>query len=263
MEVLSEPAVVTAVAEAGSRERLLTFFTRGQGGVRLYAKRLPRRAPATTFVEPLQGGELLFSRPREGARGRLLSFVPQRVWPGIRGDLFRIAHGLAFCELLSIMLAEGESQPEVFAVLVQFLDRLEGEQRPGLARAAGTLRLLSLGGFAPQLLSCAGCGSPQSPGTGVIFSPDEGGILCRECLTGRRAAAIPVSPAAIGFLIRTLTLPPGPARRLRVAPLVEREVLRLLDRYVEARAGVRPRAGATIERLEGTVAAAAWTSGAT
>jgi DNA repair protein RecO (recombination protein O) len=133
---------------------------------------------------------------------------------------------------------------------VEFLDRLEGEQRPGLARIAATLRLLALGGFAPQLEACVACGAASDPGTGVLFSPEGGGVACRSCLSRSREQTIPVTPAAIGFMVRAVTLPPGRARRLRVSPAVEREVLRLLDAFVEARAGVRPRAGAAIERLE-------------
>ena len=85
MQFISEPAVITAVAAAGARDRLLTFLTRDQ------RRRAPLRASgsraactSTTFYEPLQGGELVFRRAREGSYGRLASFVPQRVWPGIR-----------------------------------------------------------------------------------------------------------------------------------------------------------------------------------
>lgn len=249
MELISEPAVVTAVADAGPRERLLTFFTRNQGGVRLYAKRLPRKAHATTFLEPLQGGELVFQRPHAGARGRLRSFVPQRVWPGIRSDLGRTVQAIAFFELLTICLAEGEPRPEVFTLLVEFLNALETERRPGLARILATLRLLEIEGFSPHLDSCVGCRGAVAPGTGILFSPDGGGVVCRACLAGRREQTIPVSPGAHALMLRALTLPGAQARRLRVPAAVEREAARVIDTFVEARTGVRPRSGASIERL--------------
>jgi DNA repair protein RecO len=251
MQFISEPAVIIAVAPAGPRDRLLTFLTRDQGGVRLYAKRLSRRVTATTFFEPLQGGELVFRSAREGSFGRLSSFIPQRVWPGIRRDFDRTFQSLAFLELINICITEGESLPELFSLLVQFLNRLETERRPGLARVIATLRLLVLIGFAPCLESCVGCRTEVSAGTGVLLSPEGGGVVCRACLSSRGERTIPVTPGAHGFMVRALSLPEGQARRLRTSPAVEREVSRLLDAFIEARTGVRPRSGAYIERIEG------------
>lgn len=250
MELIAEPAVLTAVAEAGPRDRLLTFLTRGQGGVRLYARRLSRRAPATVFFEPLQGGEVVFARSREGAQGRLVSFTPHRVWPGIRRDLDRTLQALAFLELVNLSLAEGEPLPKLFSLVVDFLNGLEGEGRPGLARIVATLRLLVLIGFAPCLESCVTCGASVAAGTGVLLSPESGGVICRTCLGSRRESTIPVTPGAHGFMTRALRLPAAQVRRLRTPRSTEREVSRLLDAFVEARTGVRPRAGRTLEALE-------------
>jgi DNA repair protein RecO (recombination protein O) len=251
MELISEPAVITAVAPAGSRDRLLTFLTRDRGGVRLFAKRLSRRVTSTTFYEPLQGGELVYRCAREGSHGRLASFVPQRVWPGIRQDFDRTCQALAFLELINICITEGEAQPELFSLFVQFLNRLESERRPGLSRIIATLRLLVLLGFAPSLDACVGCRAGVSAGTGVLLSPEGGGVLCRSCLSSRSERTIPVTPAAHGFMVRALSLPDGQARRLRTSPAVEREVSRLLDAYVEAQTGVRPRGGSFVERVSG------------
>jgi DNA repair protein RecO (recombination protein O) len=249
VEALSEPAIVIAAAAPGERDRLVTFLTQAQGAVKLYARRPRRGQPGALFIEPLQGGELSFSRPREGARAKLVSFVPQRVWPGVRADLGRLLHAQAFLELVTLFATEGEPQPELFALLVAFLNRLETEARPGLARIAAALQLLQAGGFAPSLDACVGCRAPVSAGTGVLLSPDAGGVLCRACLGGRHDATIPVTPGAHGLMVRALTLPPAQARRLRVGAAVEREVARLLDAFVEARTGVRPRCGAYLEAL--------------
>lgn len=250
MERISEPAVVTAVVATGYRDRLVTFLTPSHGGVRLFAKRLPLKGPARRFIEPLQGGELVFERPHEGGQGRLQSFVPQRVWPGIRSSVDRTFQALAFLELVTLSITEGEPQPELFSLLVGFLNRLEAEKRPGLARLVATLRLLVTGGFAPRLETCVGCGGAVSAGTGVLVSPEGGGVVCRACLPLRREETIPVTPAAHGFLVRALTLPEAQARRLRVSERIEREVSRVLDVYFEARTGVRPRCGAFLESLE-------------
>lgn len=249
MQVISEPAVITAVAIAGPKDRLLTFLTQTRGGLRLYAKRLSRRFPTTTFYEPLQGGELVYRISREGAYGRLISFVPQRVWPGVRQDFDRTLQSLAFLELVNLCITEGEPQPELFSLFVQFLNRLESEQHPGAARIAATLRLLALIGFAPCLASCVGCGTAVSAGTGVLLSAEAGGVICRACQPARGESTVPVTPGAHGFMLRVLSLPEAQVRRLRIGRATEREVARLVDAFIEARTGVWPRAGGFIERL--------------
>jgi len=251
MHSTSVPAVIIAVAPAGPRDRLLTFLTGSQGGVRLFARRLSRRGTSTTFFEPLQGGELVFRCSRAGSFGRLTSFIPQRVWPGIRQDFDRTLQSLAFIELINICITEAESQPELFSLLVEFLNRLETERRPGLSRVIATLRLLVLIGFAPCLESCIGCRTGVAAGTGVLLSPEGGGVVCRACLPSRGERTIPVTPGAHGFMVRALSLPEGQARCLRTNPSVEREVSRLLDVFIEARTGVRPRSGSYIERIAG------------
>jgi len=249
VELIAEPAVLTAVSP-GNRERLLTFVTRGHGGVRLYARRQGERPRAAVFLEPLQGGELVFLRSGEGGRARLHSFVPQRVWPGIRADLGRTVQALAFLELLNSTLAEAEPSPETFDLLVRFLNRLEEEPRPGIARIGACLRLLALGGFAPCLDACTVCSCEVGAGGGAVFSPEAGGVVCRACRLRQRLSALPVSQGALGFLRRARSLPQGTLRRLRVSAADEREATRLLDAFVEARTGVKPRCSSAIERLE-------------
>lgn len=249
MDLIADQAVLTAVAP-GSRDRLVTFFTRGHGGVRLYARRQPRRPSERVFLDPLQGGELVFLPSREGGLARLHSFVPQRVWPGIRSDLGRTMHALGFLELFNALLTEGDPQPAGFELIVRFLNRLEGEDRPGLARIAASLRLLEQGGFAPSLEECPVCGCAVGSRGGALFSPEAGGVVCPACRVDERLGALPVSAGCLGFLVRAQKLAEGQSRRLRVAPVIEREASRLLDAFVEGRTGVRPRCGRAIERLE-------------
>ncbi|HWR97638.1 MAG TPA: DNA repair protein RecO, partial [Candidatus Methanoperedens sp.] len=178
-------------------------------------------------------------------------FVPQRVWPGIRADLGRTVHALAFLELLNATLTEGEHHPEVFDLLVRFLNGLEEERRPGLARIVASLRLLSSAGFAPCLAACVVCRGEVDARAASGFAPEAGGVVCRACRSQvPQGSVLPLSAATHGFLLRALTLPEGRARRLRIAAPQERDASRLLDAFVAARTGERPRCGSAIERLE-------------
>jgi len=250
VELLCEPAVLIGVSPGGPRDRLLTFLTRGQGGVRLFASRLSRGMTSSRFLEQLQGGDLVFTRPREGGQGRLISFVPGRVWPGIRADFERTFQAMAFLELVNLSLTEHAPQPEIFALLVRFLDRLEGERRPALARITATVRLLRLCGFAPRLETCIGCGAALPGGGRVLFSPEGGGVVCGACAPLRRETTLPITPGSRGFMVRAAALPEYQAFRLRAPAAVEFEISRVIDRHVASHFGAHPRCGAYLERLE-------------
>jgi len=252
VELVSEPAVLTGVREAGARGRVLTFVTRGRGAVRVFARRLSRREPSRSFFEPLQGGELSFLLPADGGPGRLFTFVPQRVWPGIRADFARTVHAVAFLETVNLFLTEGEPQPGVFALLLGFLNRLEGDASPAVARALATARLLVLEGFGPELGACVSCRAPITGGT-VTIDPDQGGALCAACLarTPGRGGFPQLSAGAHGFLARAIAIGEGQLWRIRASQGVVAEVQRALEALVEARTGTRPRSHDFFAKLRG------------
>lgn len=242
----SEPAVLLARVPAGARERLLTFLTRGAGSVRLFAPRDPgRRRPV--FLEPLQGGELVYVPAAGRPFGRLVSFVPQRVWPGIRADLARTVHAMALLDLVASMAADAEPEPGTFALLVRSLDRLESDPRPGLLRASAAMRLLALAGFGPPLASCGRCAAGLAPGTAAAFEESSGTLLCASCARApgkdRAARTIPVRADVHGFLARSVLLPEAQVRRLRAPGAAEDGIVRLAEMLCEAATGRRVRTG--------------------
>jgi len=244
MELSSEPAVLTAKAKAGLHGRMLTFLTRGSGAVRVYARRSNRRGARPSFLEPLQGGELSYIQPPGDAPARLVAFVPQRVWPGVREDFDRTIQALAFLEVLNLCTTEGESQPELFALLVEFLNRIEADARPEAIRALATARLLVVAGFAPQMSACVACRASIAPGTAVAVDVLAGGAICRTCLPGQaKGTGLPiVSAGAQGLLSRSLRQHAGAQLwRLRPSRAIAAEGLALLELFVEASVGARPR----------------------
>jgi DNA repair protein RecO (recombination protein O) len=249
VELVTEPSIIVAATDAGARDRLLTFLTRGRGAVRVFARRLQRRPAAAVFHEPLQGGELTYVQSSESAPGRLFGFVPQRVWPGIRADFGRTVQALALLELVKISLTEGEPQGELFMLLVRALNRMESDTRPELVRLTATLRLLALSGFGLQLEGCVACGTPPAAGRAVPLSAEAGGMLCGACAAAAGARTEALTPGAHGFMLRALSLPESRIPRLRAGQGIVAEVSRVLDQFVEARMGVRPKASLFFEKI--------------
>ena len=96
---------------------------------------------------------------------------------------------------------------------------------PRLIKAAFELRLMCLGGYAPDLSSCAACG--EEPGD-PVFHPSEGRIYCRACPHG--GGVLSLSGEALAAL---RYLASAPAKKLFSFSIGE-EALGALGRVTES-----------------------------
>ena len=79
-------------------------------------------------------------------------------------------------------------EPEVWAIVVALLDRLNAPEAGGEADselAGAGLRLLAVFGWALELERCVRCGKPCPSARPASLDPARGGLVCRECGGGR------------------------------------------------------------------------------
>ncbi len=87
-------------------------------------------------------------------------------------------------ELTDKVLPEELPQPRIFSLLTEFLEALEKrEKKHKTIVMAYMIKLLDILGTMPELSACACCGRPegQDPKSKILFSIDEGGIICENC----------------------------------------------------------------------------------
>lgn len=221
-------AVVLRHADWGEADRLIWLFTKESGKLRAIAKgvRKPRSRKAG-HLEPFTHVRLLL------ALGRDLLIITQaeaeNTYLSLREDLVRVGYASYVIELLDrFTYEEGENAP-LFHLLVDTLDRLDGEAEPAFAVRYYEVRLLDLAGFRPHLFHCVSCGKDILP-EDQFFSSDLGGLLCPKCgraLTGTRF----ISLAAVRLLRHLQRSSYAEARRLRLSDAVDREVEQLMQSY--------------------------------
>lgn len=222
-------AVVLRHAPLGEADRLLTLYTRNLGKVRALAKgvRKPTSRKAG-HLEPLTHTRVLL------AQGQTFAIVTQaeavHTFPRLREDLERFAQAVYCAELVDRFVYEGESQPGLFRLLVETLERVEAHSRPWLAVRYFEVRLLDHLGFRPQLFRCVACERSVRPEP-QYFSPTQGGVLCPRCGPGVQDAR-PVSVAALKYLRHFQRSPFAEAERARPAPGTQQEIEALLQVYL-------------------------------
>lgn len=102
-----------------------------------------------------------------------------RSYYGIGEDIDKYMAAAYILELTEKVVPEEAAQPEVFHLLIGFLEELEQRKKQHLTLVlAYEIRLLRLLGTFPELGECAVCGTKQNL---THFSVTRGGMICEKC----------------------------------------------------------------------------------
>ena len=183
-------ALVLRAIPYGEADAVVHLLVRGRGRLAAFAR--GARSSRKRFggaLEPFQRVEALLSE-REGQE--LWALREARVVEGharLREDLHRIAHAGYAAELVHDLTRAGQPADALFALLEEFLSRLEAGAATSARLRALELLALEAAGFAPELGACARCGS-EVPAGRAGFDPDAGGVVCASCAQLARPLAL-------------------------------------------------------------------------
>lgn len=239
-------AIVLKEMDYGEADRIVTLLTPA-GKVTALAKGIRR-------VTSRKAGQLgLFCRAElVMARGRNMDIISQaqsiETYEGIRQDLFRFTYACYAAELMDRFVQEEEEESAAFYdLMAKGLGWLSNEPDPRVWMRYIELRLLSLGGYQPQLYQCTVCNREVLPESN-FFDAERGGIVCPRCAPGVPQARA-ISLGAQKVLRYLLTRAPEEIRALTLKPETHEEIEALLERYVEYILERDLRSAAVLKRL--------------
>ncbi len=200
MPLHTTEAIVIGGHDLGEADRIVVFYTKTQGMVRAVAEGM--RRVRTRFGGSLQlfteGRLVYFERPNKTLH-KVNEFSVLRSHRPLREELDRIALASAAVEAVSLGAEEGEPSPELYGLLVEGLDMLEGAARPAVVLHGFLLHALRLLGYLPDFSECVRCRLPVPLPAEFFLSPEHGGLICARCRPGT-PDAFPGSREALGFL---------------------------------------------------------------
>lgn len=169
-------------------DRLVTLLTAEHGLLRAFvhgAKRLNSKLAASSLF---CYGEF---RIYQGKNAYIMNEVdPIEVFFPLREEIERLSLAQYFAQLILEFAEEEQNCSEFLRLLLNALHLLCKGDKPYIQiKAVMELRLLSLGGYMPNLLGCDRCGKYESDP--MFFIVQTGLFYCRDCHPG---GGIPVNP---------------------------------------------------------------------
>lgn len=170
----------------GESDRLVTLLTADYGLVRAFvrgAKVMKNRLASSTSL--FAYSDFFLYRGRDAFVVENAS--PIEVFFDLRLDIVRLALAQYFAQLAYELGEEEQPAPEMLSVLLNSLHLLcNGKKDLRIIKAAAELRMLSLGGYMPDILACAECSAYESEL--MYFDTANGLIYCENC---RKTGAAP------------------------------------------------------------------------
>lgn len=229
MKVYKVDAVVLKSRDMRDADKILTLYSVQRGKQRVVAhgaaKPSSRKRGA---VQPFCYSSLLIHRGKE------LDSVSQadlrEAFPGLREDLERLTAAAYMAELIDGFTGEGEPNQAQFALLLSTLHLLAGGNTE-LTLRAFEARLMELSGLKPELNYCCACGEPLVS-TKIWFSPQQGGLLCRECVRFENRALV-FSRGTLEVLKTLYRWELSKLHQLKLPQVLRKELSDLLQAYIE------------------------------
>ncbi len=222
-------AIVMRRTDFGEADRLLTLYSREHGKLRAIAK--GARKPQSRKT----GHVGLFMRSQFMiATGRSLDIVTsaETVEPYQRlgTDLLRTTYAAYAVELLDNLTPEEEKHLGIYQLISATLERFAESDNLMLAARYYELRLLSLGGFQPQLFYDVATGAPVEEAD-YLFSAEEGGLIGLDQRHVDRKARR-VSSGAVKVLRYLQTRTWETVEHLQLRPELHREIETVMHFYL-------------------------------
>lgn len=236
---LTVSGIVLKVQPSGDSDRLCTILTDTHGviyAVARGAKSMKNKNAAATAQFVYAHFELF--------RRKELYIIdesqPEELYAGLREDIVRLTVAQYICQLAKELVPQEQSAEEYLPLLRAALYYLSENTRPPLlVKAAAELRMMSLAGYMPDLVMCAGCGAYEHDV--MFFLPGSAQIRCGNCGSGTgssvrlcRGALAAMRHAVYSDLRRTFAFTLSDDSLIQMAQASEAFVLTRLEKNLTA-----------------------------
>jgi DNA repair protein RecO (recombination protein O) len=201
--------IVLGKKEVGETDRLYTFYTKEAGKIQVIANGV--RKPQAKLASQLENGSLVgITVVRTRGTGKLAGAVLEKDFATLRTEYEVYQAILTALERIRLLTEADESQPELFDLLLEFLQTSEKQLKKDkkeeffFLREGLLLKAYALLGYRINTTHCLTSNRLLARGIRYVFSPKDGGFLEKE-LAGARPGVVAVSDESMVLLRAIMT----------------------------------------------------------
>ena len=176
-EPLIDEAVVLHVKNWQTTDKYAVCFSKEHGKIRFIAHGARyEKSVSGRLLQPFANLQLTVQQGQKIDKLRTCELLkmPQAL------DMQQMAYAAVATELTAVLTEDRVPQPELYELLQQTLTLLT-QRNPRLVVLSFAIKLLTMTGFAPQLMHCVNCGDPVAQDEECWFGPLQGGAICSKC----------------------------------------------------------------------------------
>lgn len=249
MAQYQEAAIVLKSRPYREADSLLTLFGQAHGKTGAIAKGV--RKPKSKLQAGLYPLSYVMAELYQG-RASMATVTGADIIQGfgrMRGDLTALSWGMALADIVDGLWSDHDASPETFQWLIVGFEALNQGKDPATVGMTVAWRCLEVAGYAPEWGFCRDCGQPIGQSGPIVLSLHEGQAQCKECAGPSKDEREKLSLGSFKTWQQWMTLNPSRLGAVEAHGVVYRELFDLLDRYVVAQVGRRPRSLSFIQSL--------------
>lgn len=237
--------IIIRTNDYGEGHKIITLYTRQWGKVGLIArgaKKLNSRLSAVTQL--FTYGEYTFFK--SSGLGSLNSGESIASRQKIREDLMLAAYASYMTELFDKLTNDLDASNMLFEQLKAAFDGLESGKDPDILMHIMEMKLLAIGGYAPQLNQCVVCNAGHG---NMMLSVLLGGLMCSHC-RGRDTTAFPLNEVTLKLLRLFQQVDLRRLGATDVKPSTKAQLKRCVRSLLDAHIDVRLKSRSFLDQLE-------------
>ena len=181
----------------GENDKVLVILTKEYGIIHAFAngarKMKSKNSAATSLLCYAD-----FSLYKSKDTYKVNDANPLELFFNLRYDLEALSLAQYFCELVLKLVAEDTEPNDFLKIMLNSLYFLTNKSKPlGIVKAVTELKLISLAGYMPDLITCAGCSDLNNKK--IRFSLSDGCIFCEKCL-GENVKTVPLNSTVLAAM---------------------------------------------------------------
>ncbi len=232
MSLFKTEAIVLKQFDLGEADKIITFYTKDYGKVRAVARGVRKsRNSISGLVLPFSYNLVTFYRGRSLDRinqiENIFSFTQ------LREDLTLMAYTSFMAELIEKVGLEEQPNQKLFSLLLASFHHLTKteQEKYKYIELIFKVHLLNITGVKPELDKCAYCGRVVGFHKTLLFSIEQGGVVCEGCYSEQKGGQ-QLSGEALKIMKRILNYGLKPLNNLPISKQAFSELDELLNSFM-------------------------------